>query len=82
MSLVNKIKDMFANPEKPEEIEPEKEVVPNESMLPPREEQKAEKAPEPVQDPAVRETCQAPVLAQEEFPQDSYEVLIKAQPYS
>jgi Fe-S cluster biogenesis protein NfuA len=74
---------MFANPENSQEDKPKNEVVPNESMLPPRESHKVETASEPEREPespAVRETIQAPVLSQEELPADSDEVLIKAQP--
>ena len=82
MSLVNKIKDIFTSPDSPEASEVENEPMPNESMLPPRDEHKVESKPETEQEavtPVIREVIQAPVISQEELPENSDEILIKAQ---
>jgi len=88
MSLVNKIKEMFSSPEASETAEkeivraPEPEVDPVSTIEPPPLPTSQEEAsPEPAT-PAVRETIQAPVISQEDLPEDSDEVLIKAQPSS
>jgi Fe-S cluster biogenesis protein NfuA len=90
MSLVNKIKDIFSSSGPSEtvekDIEKDNEKVPTADPVsiiepPPL-------RPEPVQEPAslepetpaVRETIQAPVLSQDDSPEDSDKILIKAQP--
>ena len=89
MSLVNKIKEMFSSPDnseppKEENVRtPEPVADPVSIIEPPPLPTSRDSAPEPVQEPAtpaVRETIQAPVISQKELPEDSDEVLIKAQP--
>lgn len=80
MSLINKIKDIFSNPGKSESTNGDSEFIP---MTPPPiiepEAVKSEPVVEP-ETPAERETIQAPVISQEDLPENSDEILIKAQP--